>query len=60
MPAEEHIDQVVSDDLVVHRWDLARATGQDGAMHPDDVARRFEESESDEQPATRNDTAPNA
>jgi uncharacterized protein (TIGR03086 family) len=39
LSAEEHIDQVVSDDLVVHRWDLARATGQDGAMHPDDVAR---------------------
>jgi uncharacterized protein (TIGR03086 family) len=37
--AEDHIDQVLSDDLVVHRWDLARATGQHGAMHPDDVAR---------------------
>jgi uncharacterized protein (TIGR03086 family) len=39
MSAEDHIDQVVSDDLVVHGWDLARASGQDGALHPDDVAR---------------------
>ncbi|MEU6641775.1 TIGR03086 family metal-binding protein [Saccharomonospora sp. NPDC046836] len=39
MTVEEHIDRVVSDDMVVHRWDLARATGQDEAMDPDDVER---------------------
>ncbi|ADB29837.1 hypothetical protein Kfla_0717 [Kribbella flavida DSM 17836] len=35
----EHVDQVVSDDLVLHGWDLARATGQDETMDPDDVQR---------------------
>lgn len=37
--AEQQIDQVVSDDMVLHRWDLAKATGQDGSMDPDDVER---------------------
>jgi len=36
---EQHIDEVVSDDLVLHGWDLARATGQDATMNPDDVTR---------------------
>ena len=39
MTVEEQMDQVVSDDLVVHGWDLARATGQDDTIDPDDVAR---------------------
>jgi uncharacterized protein (TIGR03086 family) len=39
MTVERHIDEVVSDDLVLHGWDLARATGQDGAMDPADVER---------------------
>ncbi|ONI67159.1 TIGR03086 family protein [Kribbella sp. ALI-6-A] len=39
MTAEQHVDQVVSDDLVLHGWDLARATGQDETMNPDDVER---------------------
>lgn len=39
MTVEQHIDQVVSDDLVLHGWDLARATGQDEAMDPVDVDR---------------------
>jgi hypothetical protein len=30
---------VVSDDLVLHGWDLARATGQDETMEPVDVER---------------------
>jgi len=34
LPAERHIDQVMVDELVVHGWDLARATGQDGTMDP--------------------------
>jgi len=37
MTVADHIDQVVSDDLVLHGWDLARATGQDEAMDPADV-----------------------
>jgi uncharacterized protein (TIGR03086 family) len=39
MTAAEQIDRVVSDDLVLHGWDLARATGQDEAMDPADVER---------------------
>lgn len=39
LTAEEHIDQVISDDMVLHGWDLARATGQDDTMDPADVAR---------------------
>lgn len=37
--AEQHIDQVVSDDLVLHAWDLARATGQDDTIDPFEVER---------------------
>lgn len=39
MAAEQHVDQVISDDLVLHGWDLARATDQDGTMDPADVER---------------------
>ncbi|HWD79646.1 MAG TPA: TIGR03086 family metal-binding protein [Kribbella sp.] len=39
MTAEQHIDEAVSDDLVLHGWDLARATGQDELMDPLDVER---------------------
>jgi uncharacterized protein (TIGR03086 family) len=39
MTAESQIDQVISDDLVLHGWDLARATGQDEAMDPNDLER---------------------
>lgn len=39
MTVEDQIDQVVSDDLVLHGWDLARATGQDDTMDPVDVER---------------------
>jgi uncharacterized protein (TIGR03086 family) len=37
MTAEEQIDQVVSDDMPMHGWDLARATGQDDTIDPADV-----------------------
>lgn len=39
MTLEDHIDQVVSDDLVLHGWDLARATGQDETISAEDVER---------------------
>jgi uncharacterized protein (TIGR03086 family) len=38
---QQQIDEVVSDDLVVHGWDLARATGQDDTMDPQDVERQW-------------------
>ena len=34
---EQSIDQVVSGDMVFHGWDLARATGQDDTIDPDEV-----------------------
>jgi uncharacterized protein (TIGR03086 family) len=39
MPIEQQIDQVVSEDMVLHGWDLARATGQGDTMDPRDVER---------------------
>jgi uncharacterized protein (TIGR03086 family) len=33
------VDDFLGMDLVVHAWDLARATGQDDTMDPDEVAR---------------------
>jgi uncharacterized protein (TIGR03086 family) len=41
MTVAQQIDEVVSDDLVLHGWDLARATGQDDVMDPDDVERQW-------------------
>jgi uncharacterized protein (TIGR03086 family) len=46
MTVEQHIDRVVSDDLVLHGWDLARATGQDDAMDPEDVRLIWERTRS--------------
>jgi uncharacterized protein (TIGR03086 family) len=37
MSAEQYIDTVLSDDLPLHGWDLATATGQDDAMDQEDV-----------------------
>jgi len=37
----EHIDQVVSEDMVLHGWDLARATGQDETIDPQEVERAW-------------------
>jgi uncharacterized protein (TIGR03086 family) len=39
MTLEDHVDRVVSDDLVLHGWDLARATGQDETIPAGDVER---------------------
>jgi uncharacterized protein (TIGR03086 family) len=37
------VDRFVNFDLVVHRWDLARAAGLEETMPPDEVARLTEE-----------------
>ena len=37
MTAGEHVDQVVSADMVLHGWDLARATGQLDTIDPAEV-----------------------
>jgi len=39
---EQSVDGFLSVDLVIHGWDLARATGQDEGMDPDDVRRVHE------------------
>jgi uncharacterized protein (TIGR03086 family) len=41
MTVEQEVDQAVSDDMVIHRWDLARATGQDDTIDPQDVERMW-------------------
>ncbi len=41
MLVEEMVDRVVSDDLVLHGWDLARATGQDDTIDPVDLERMW-------------------
>jgi uncharacterized protein (TIGR03086 family) len=46
MTVEQQIDEVVSDDLVLHAWDLARATGQDDTIDPEDVERIWSNMES--------------
>ena len=39
LTVEQHIDQVISADLVIHGWDLARATGQDDRIDPAEIDR---------------------
>ncbi|MFC4942267.1 TIGR03086 family metal-binding protein [Pseudonocardia sp. GCM10023141] len=39
--AENHIDGVASADLVLHGWDLAKATGQDDTIDPAEVERSW-------------------
>ncbi len=39
MTVAEHVDGVVSTDLVLHGWDLARAAGLDDAIDPDELDR---------------------
>lgn len=41
MTVEDHIDGVASQDLVIHGWDLARATGQDDTIDPQEVERMW-------------------
>ncbi len=39
MPLEEAIAMIIIGDVLVHTWDLARATGLDETLDPDEVAR---------------------
>jgi uncharacterized protein (TIGR03086 family) len=39
---EQGVDQFLSADLVIHAWDLARATGQDERLDPDEVHGLYE------------------
>jgi len=41
MTAEAHIDGVVSEDMVIHGWDLARATQQDDTIDLDELERMW-------------------
>lgn len=41
LSAERNIDGVISEDLVIHGWDLARATGQDDTIDPGELARMW-------------------
>jgi uncharacterized protein (TIGR03086 family) len=43
MPGADMIDQVASADLVIHRWDLARATGQDDTIDAGELERMWPE-----------------
>ena len=43
MPGAAMVDGVVSADLVLHRWDLARATGQDDTIDPAELERMWPE-----------------
>lgn len=42
MPLEQAIDMIYTGDVFLHRWDLARATGQDEALDPDICAQMLE------------------
>ncbi len=46
MTVEQQVHQVVSDDLVLHGWDLARATGQDDAFPAAELERFFSAAQS--------------
>jgi uncharacterized protein (TIGR03086 family) len=41
MPGVDMVDGVASADLVLHRWDLARATGQDDTIDPAELERMW-------------------
>lgn len=45
MTFTQAIDRFIASDLVIHRWDLARAAGVDVVLPPDEVARIRRESE---------------
>jgi uncharacterized protein (TIGR03086 family) len=42
MPLGQAIDMIYTSDVFLHRWDLARATGQDETLDPDKCAEMLE------------------
>jgi uncharacterized protein (TIGR03086 family) len=42
MPLEQVIDMIYTGDVFMHRWDLARATGQDETLDPKKCAEMYE------------------
>jgi uncharacterized protein (TIGR03086 family) len=42
MPLGQAIDMIYTGDVFLHRWDLARATGQDETLDPDKCAAMLE------------------
>ncbi len=42
---EQAIDMIVTSDVLLHTWDLARATGLDETLDPEEVHRMFESME---------------
>lgn len=42
MPLGQAIDRIYTGDVFLHRWDLARATGQDETLDPDTCAEMLE------------------
>ena len=45
MTFTQAIDRFIASDLVIHRWDLARAAGADVVLPPDEVTRIRQESD---------------
>jgi uncharacterized protein (TIGR03086 family) len=43
MPLGQAIDMIYTGDVFLHRWDLARATGQDETLDPDKCAEMLED-----------------
>jgi len=41
-PVDQAIDMIVTGDVLLHTWDLARATGQDETLDPEEVHRMFQ------------------
>lgn len=42
MALEAAVDMIVTSDVFLHTWDLARATGQDERLDPEEVHRAYE------------------
>ena len=50
MSVEQAVDMIVSSDVLLHTWDLARATGLDETLDPDEVHRMWEGMEPMDEP----------
>ena len=47
---EQSIDMICTNDILIHTWDLARATGLDETLDPDEVHRLFQGMEPFDEP----------